>query len=98
MAGLLRRVQRLPRGVLCFVALVLLYDAVALAVDWRWFQNHPLAGACWFLLSLGGLAAIVIWRQRWAWWLAFIGPLLWLVSPAWGARFRPVTDAVELVL
>jgi hypothetical protein len=64
---------------------------------WSGFHAHPLAGACWFLLSFGLLAALVIWRQRWAWWIAFIGPLMWLVSPAWGAPFRPVTDVVELV-
>jgi hypothetical protein len=90
-------VKELPRGVLGFVALVLLYDAVVLVANWRWFHTRPLAGACWFLVSLGALAALVIWRQRWAWWLAFLGPVLWLVSPAWGAPLRPVTDAVELV-
>src|ERR1700730_16015280 len=97
MARLLLPVKQLPRNVLAFIALVLIYDVVALVANWRWFHAHPLYGAFWFLLSFGFLTALVIWRQRWAGWIAVIGPLLWLVSPAWGARFRPVTDGVELV-
>jgi hypothetical protein len=97
MPSLPEGVMQLPRGVLAFGAFVLLFDVAALLADWRWLHAHPLAGAFWFLLSLGLLAALVFWRQRWAWWIAFIGPLLSLLSPAWGARFRPVSDVVELV-
>jgi hypothetical protein len=64
MSSLLQRFKQLPRGVLGFVVLVLVYDVVALVVDWRWFHGHPRATACWFLISLGTLAAIVVWRQR----------------------------------
>jgi hypothetical protein len=97
MPHMLERFKQLPRGVLAFVALVLLYDVAALLLARRWFHAHPLGGAFWLLMSFGLLAALVIWRQRWAWWIAFIGPLLWLASPAWGERFRPITDLVELV-
>jgi len=97
MPRLVERVKQLPRGVLVFAVLVLLYDAALLVVDWGWLAANPFAGALRFGFSFGVLAALVIWRQRWAWWIAFIGPLVSLASPVWGSRFRPVTDLVELV-
>jgi hypothetical protein len=48
------------------------------------------------MLGLGLLAALVIGRRRWAWRLCVLAPVAYLVSPVWGARFRPVYDAIEL--
>jgi hypothetical protein len=43
------------------------------------------------------LAAIVVWRQRWAWGLSVLGYAVVLISPAWG-RSLEVIYAFDVVM
>ena len=88
---------RLPVTAIAFTALVVILDGTYFVVHSSYVRERPLWASFWVLLGLGLLAALVIWRQRWAWWLCLISPIVYLVSPAWGARFHPVNDVVELV-
>jgi hypothetical protein len=88
--------RQLPATAIAFTALVMVLDGTFLVVNSSYVRERPLWASFWVLMGLGLLAALVIWRQRWAWWLCLIGPIAYLVSPAWGARFRPVYDVIEL--
>jgi hypothetical protein len=88
--------KRLPATAIAFTALVVVLDGTFLVVNSSYVRERPLWTAFWVLLGLGLLAALVIWRQPWAWSLCLIGPIAYLVSPAWTARFHPVYDVIEL--
>lgn len=88
--------KRLPATVIVFTALVVILDGAFLAVNSSYVRERPLWTAFWVVLGLGLLAALVIWRQWWAWWLCLISPIAYLASPAWGASFHPVYDVIEL--
>ncbi len=90
-------IRQLPPTVIVFAALVLVFDGAALAVDGRAVLERPLWTALWTMLGLWLLAALVIGRRQWAWWLGVLGSISNLVSPAWGARLRPGNDVIELV-
>jgi hypothetical protein len=89
-------VKGVPLTVLVFAAL-----SLALTVlDWLAYPSlsrYPVWYGSWNLLSLGGLAAIVVWGQGWAWWLCLLSELCYMLAPAWGARLHPVWRAVDLV-
>jgi len=88
--------KRLPATAIAFAALVMILDGAFLIVHSSYVRERPLWTAFWVLLGLGLLAALLIWRQWWAWWLCLISPIAYLVSPVWGARFRPVYDLIEV--
>jgi hypothetical protein len=46
---------------------------------------------------LGLLAAIVIGRQAWAWWVAVALPIVYIAASAWAASIRLPAALVELV-
>jgi hypothetical protein len=91
-------VRRLPATAIAFAVLVVILDGTSLAVHSSYVRERPLWTAVWTVLGLGLLAALVIWRHRWAWWLCSTISIAYLISPAWGARFRPVFDVIELAL
>ena len=88
--------NRLPATVIAFAALVVVLDGTFLVVNSSYVREWPLWTAFWVVLGLGLVAALVLWRQLWAWWLCLISPVAYLVSPAWGARFHPVSGVIEL--
>jgi hypothetical protein len=90
-------VNGVPRTVAVFTVLTLVLVAVDCVVYFRYLSAHLLSSAAWCVLDLGLLVALVVWRQRWAWWLWLLIELGYVISPTWGARFRPITDAIELV-
>jgi len=74
--------RTVPRSVVAYTVLV-----VAL-----WCIRIPRAHALWHrpvevalvsLIALAFLSALVVFRQRWAWWIAVIGGGAALVSPVW---------------
>jgi hypothetical protein len=87
-----------PVTVWLFTAIVLLWQAAYLALDTHYVSKHPAWTGIWTVVGLGSLAALVGWRQRWAWLLFLLGPILYWASPAWGARFHPFWDLVELAI
>jgi hypothetical protein len=87
----------LPATVIAFATLVLVFDCVALVASSRPLFERPLWTALWAVLGLWLLAALVIGRRQWAWWIGLLGSVSYLVSPAWGVRVHPVYDVVELV-
>jgi hypothetical protein len=89
-------VRGLPRTVIAFTVLALVLVVVDWVVYFPRLSTHLLGNAVWCVLGLGVLAAIVLWRQRWAWWLYLLVLLAYVVSPAWGARLHPVADAIDL--
>jgi len=95
--------QRLPATMKGVPLTVIVFTALSLvlnALDWildPYLSRYPVWNGVWNLLFLGVLAAIVVWRQRWAWWLCLLSPLAYVVSPAWGARFHPIWYVIELV-
>ncbi len=90
-------VKRTPRTVLAFAALCLLLDAAELIIYRRRIGAHAAVWAVEFVVAFALLAALVVWRRRWAWWLCVIEAVAWLVSPAWGVRFHPLTDLIDAV-
>jgi hypothetical protein len=90
--------KRTPRTVLGFAALCLVLDVGWYVVYPGSIDAHLVLAAVEFPLSLALLAALVLCRRRWAWWLCVAGPVSWFVSPAWGYRFHPVTDLIEAAL
>jgi hypothetical protein len=88
--------KRQPATVIAFTVLVVILDAIFLAMDSSYVRERPLWTVFWIVLGLGLLAALAIWRQWWAWWLCLISPIAYLASPAWGARLHPVYDIIEL--
>lgn len=49
--------------------------------------HRPIPAAAVVLILMLWLAAIVVWRQRWAWGLAAIAYLVALLEPAWNRHF-----------
>lgn len=86
-----------PVTVIVFTVLALVLDALGWVVYFPRLSKDLMWSAFWFALALGGLAAIVVWRQGWAWWLCLLSELAYLCSPVWGTRFHPITDAIELI-
>ncbi len=91
-------VREWPLTVRLFVVLVLVWDAAFIALDTSYFDHDLLRRIGWQVFGLASLAAMAGWRQRWAWWIYIIGPIMYWAAPAWGARFHPVWDAAELVV
>jgi hypothetical protein len=87
-----------PLTVRLFTGIVLAWDAAYLAWDTSYVGKHLIWSGVWQAFALASLAALAGWRQRWAWWLYLIGPIMYWLSPAWGARFHPFWDAAELAL
>jgi hypothetical protein len=83
--------------VIAFATLVVVFDCVVLVASSRPLFERPLWTALWTMLGLWLLAALVIARRQWAWWIALLGSVSYLVSPAWGVLLHPVYDVVELV-
>ena len=77
--------KRLPATVIAFTALVVALDGTFLVMNSSYVRERPLWAAFWVLLGLGLLAALVIWRQWWAWWLCLINPIAYLISLPRGA-------------
>jgi hypothetical protein len=84
-----------PLTVWLFTAIVLIWQVAYLALDTHYVSKHPAWTGSWTAIGLGSLAALVRWRRRWAWWLFLLGPILYW---AWGARFHPFWDLVELAI
>jgi hypothetical protein len=91
-------VEDAPLTVIVFTGLALVLDVADWVVYYPSLSKYPLWNGFWFVLALGGLAAIVVWRQEWAWWLGLLSELAYVLSPAWGARLHPISDALELLL
>lgn len=85
-----------PLAVIMFTALSLVLNALDWIVDPD-LSKYPVWNGAWNLLALSVLAAILFWHQGWAWWLSLLSELAYVLSPAWGARFHPVGDTIELV-
>ncbi len=93
---LLATTKSVPLAVIMFTALSLVLNVL----DWVIIPDlskYPVWNGVWNVLALGVLAAIVFWHRGWAWWLFLLSELAYVLSPAWGARFHPVGDAIELV-
>ncbi len=91
------KVGQLPATVIAFAVLVVVFDCVALVVSSRSMLERPLWTALWAVLGLGILAALVVGRRQWPWWLGLLSSIVYLASPVWGARLHPVDAIVELV-
>jgi hypothetical protein len=83
---------------LLYAAIGLAWEAVYVAFDRSYVSHHPVSTACWDAFGLAILAALVVWRQRWAWWLVLIGQVWSLLYLLLGATFHPVWAGAELVL
>jgi hypothetical protein len=99
-AGMRRRLRatvgHLPAIVVAFAALVVVLDVSALLVGGAYVRERPLWAAFWAMLGLALLAALVIGRRRWAWWLCLLSSIGYLTSPVWGERLHLVYGVVEL--
>lgn len=92
------RMRQWPVTVWLFTTIVLLWQVAFLVLDTAYVSRYPIRTGAWIVIGLGSLAALAWWRSRWAWWLFLLGPVLYWVSPAWGARFHPFWDLVELAI
>ena len=87
-----------PVSVWLFTGIVLLWQATFLALNPGYVREDPVWAGAWGAFGLASLAALVVWRQRWAWWLYLAGPVYYLLSPALGVRVHPAWDIAELAL
>jgi hypothetical protein len=94
--GISATLRGLPATAIAFTGLVVVLDSTSLLLNSSYVRERPWWTAVWVMLGLGLLAALVLWRQQWAWWICLIAPIFYLASPAWGSRFHPVYDAFEL--
>jgi hypothetical protein len=77
--------RRLPPVVSTFLIFTVITFAVGLARSTK-LWHHPIAGVIVVALIALWIAAIVVWRQRWAWALWVLLVLSALLSPGWGER------------
>src|SRR4051794_4272171 len=90
--------ERRPRlAVTAFGLLNLVYVIGALALSSSLWRYHPSRGVAVALVLLLWLAAIVVWRRRWAWALMLLFVLAALLSPIWGKWNGGVPFAVNLL-
>ena len=79
------RAREMPALVATYAAVqfgVIAYGLARVTKLW----NHPIAAAAVVLILALWLAAIVIWRQRWAWAVTVAAYTVGLVEPAWHWR------------
>jgi hypothetical protein len=81
-----------------YAAIALAWAAAYLGFNHSYVSHHAAWIACWDAFGLATLAALVVWRQRWAWWLVLIGQVWSLLYLVFGAVSHPFWAAVELVL
>jgi hypothetical protein len=94
--GISATLRGLPATAIAFTGLVVVLDGTSLLLNSSYVGERPWWTAVWVMLGLGLLAALVLWRQQWAWWISLIAAIIYLASPAWGSRAHPVYDAFEL--
>jgi hypothetical protein len=78
-------VRQMPTLVATYATVQLGVIAYGLAKDTK-LWNRPAAGIAVVLILVLWLAAIVIWRQRWAWAVTVVAYSVGLVEPAWHWR------------
>jgi hypothetical protein len=89
--------RRLPPTVAAFAVLNVVWIVFVLAISTSVWQYHASRGAVSAVLIFLWIAAIVVWRQRWAWALMLLFQVAVLLSPAWKDWSGPVPYAVNVV-
>ncbi len=91
------RDRHIPPVVLAFLAIQIGQLAYGFSREVRDDRHLP---AYVLAVVLGALwvAAIVVWRQRWAWWLYVIGGFLVLASPVWGKWAGVIRYSLNVVV
>jgi hypothetical protein len=75
-------IRRMPPVVAAFSLFTIATFAVGISSSSMW--DHPARATLLVLLLVLWLAAVVVWRQRWAWLLLVVVTVVAVVSPAWG--------------
>jgi hypothetical protein len=89
--------RRVPRSVIAYTVLVLGLVTYNLAArDTKLWHQHPGSAVAVIVIGLAWLAAVVVFRQRWAWALVLLGGCLTLVEPVW-EKVRVWVYVVNLV-
>ena len=81
--------RRAPAVVVVFPLLTAAGVAYGLSRSPRLF-HHPVDATLVIALLVLWVAAVVLWRQRWAWGLMLLASLTGVVAPIWGEWHGPL--------
>ena len=72
----------MPRTVAAYGVLVVLLLSINVPRSHE-LWHHPPAAVAVVVVAVAFQAAIVLGRQRWAWWIAVVGGCIFILEPAW---------------
>lgn len=91
------RGHNLPPAVAAFVVVQVGNFAYGLITDTK-ITPHVVFYVAVVTVSALWVAAVAVWRQRWAWWLYVIASCLFLLSPVWGQWYGILRYTLEVVV